>query len=70
MTYTHPDKVAPVATITDTDRIEWLIRHCDYLEHHGRMVAGGYWPQEEDSDHGYADLSLRDYIDQRIKEAS
>ena len=61
--------------INDTDRIEWLIKHCEYLEHdlaEYRTKKGGWWPQREEDDSDVMapkmiGLGLREYIDALIE---
>jgi len=66
------------STYTDADRIQWLIAHCDYLEHrdnHGRsandQAHGGWWPQTDEHAQDTVEpdaigLDIIEYIDQQI----
>lgn len=64
--------------ITDSDRIEWLVKRVSYLEHHGKngepclqIDRGAYWPQtvteSEKYDPDMVGLDLIDYIDEMIR---
>jgi hypothetical protein len=60
--------------MTDTQVLNWIERNCHYMEHNGKM-PDGYWPQEKQdfdndpSQERFYGLSLREYVETRIKEA-
>lgn len=59
--------------MTDTERMNWLVQHCYYLEHN-KEDPNGFWPHQAEPgmyfNSDYVELTLRDYIDQRIKETA
>lgn len=64
------------STITDAQRMKWMIDRLDYMEHRNRygikcaqVKIGLFWPQivgEELADPVMAGLSLIEYIDAQI----
>ena len=67
-----------VSVITDTQRLQWLVKRIEWLEHKGpngepcrEVPRGAYWPQtvtrEEKYDPEMVGLELIDYIDEMIR---
>lgn len=58
--------------MTDTERMNWLMKNCTYFEWGGRDCKDGFWPHEDDMPGvkhfkpDFVGLHLRDYIDSQL----
>jgi hypothetical protein len=57
--------------MTDKDRMDWLVTNCYYMEH-DKKDPDGFWPHNAEPglhfNPDYTELTLCEYIDQRIRD--
>jgi hypothetical protein len=55
--------------LTDTEILDWLEKHCVYLEHGERIDETAYWPHREvdcNPVEEFVGLSIREYVANRV----